>query len=249
MPTFFVNSFGAYSFGNNLAKITTTANWRDRTAERPNRGGKFSAGPIFSSLSCVLDGVLTGASSSPQDMRDAIDALAAAFALGKSAQLKIDDDRYLNVEVRSFGYAEGWKGLPYLPWTASLESYDDPPIWDVASTSVSSLLTDGSANNFTCAGSGTAQPIITIAFSAAPSGSTCTITDQLGNQFVISPDAATTFVVDSTQETVTVGGVDKSSVCTGVFPLCPAGANDLTIVLSGGATVSSASLSYQARRY
>jgi hypothetical protein len=251
MPTtFFVKTYGSYSFGDtgNWAKVQFQPNYRSRTAERPNRGGMFSAGTLFSELSLTIMGQIVPASNTLQARRDAYDALQAVFAPGGSQQLKIDSDRYINAEPRSFAMSEPDNSFSLIKWAGTLVSYEDPPWWDAVATTAG-LTVAGSPNALTVAGTGPAAPVISIVVTAAPVNSTITILDQYGNSMVISPDAAGTFIIDSYAETITKSGVDKSNRCTGQFPMLVNGSSSLTITLAGGATASGASLSYHARHY
>jgi len=249
MPTYFVNTYGPYTFGSGeIATVQASPEYKERASVPAGKGGRYSAGSLFVCLHLAFEGVVVGSDTTdPGTTRSAWDTIAALFAPGGAKQLYVDSDRYCNAEPTSFAEAKAWNAQAARYFSATLTANDDPPWWSITTTS-QTLATSG-ATTFSVLGSGKADPIISLTVSAAPANSLITITDAAGNSCAIAPDGTGTFVLDTFADTVIKSSVDKYALLTGELLRLTAGSNTLTITLSGGATLSAASLTYQARYY
>jgi hypothetical protein len=244
----------AYESGSAIASITQESKYRAQTAAPAGRGGRFTAGPLFDALTLTLKGTLEAPNPSDTgSMRSEWDAFCAAHSPGPAGQFYLDSDRYANVEVVSSIQSE-WDGLPSRAYQVALASYDDPP-WFAATPTVVALASG--ANALAPSGTGPMEPQITVVVSACPTpgttpgtSSSITLTDQAGTVFTLFPSGTGTWLIDSLNEQISLGGtVQAYTGYTGAYPVLPAGTGALTVALVGGLTVSSISLSYQARWY
>jgi hypothetical protein len=249
MTTYFVNQYGGYTFpSGEITTVQASPEYKERVSTPAGKGGRYSAGSLFVCLHLQVEGNVVGSDTTdPATTRSAWDNIAALFAPGLAKQLFIDSDRYCNAEPTSFAEAKAWNAQTARYYSATLTANDDPP-WFSTTTTSQTLATSG-ATTFSALGTGPADPVITLVVSAAPAGSLITITDASGNECAISPDSTGTFILDSYADTILKSGVDKYALLTGELLRLLAGSNTLTISLSGGATLSAASLTYQARYY
>ena len=195
-------------------------------------------------------GRLTGAAGAQDaaSLRTAWDNFAAAHAPGPARPLQIDSDRYLNARVESLG--DKFNGLFHEVALAFI-AFD--PFW-YALTSTTSALSTSAATAITTGGTAYSWPVFTLVVSAAPAGGLITITNSADASFAFAPPAADTYTVDCGQETiVNSAGTDMFAYMTGTLPVLVAGAgsygasNTLTVALTGGATLSGQSVSWQDR--
>ncbi len=257
MPvTAFVKSFGSFSYAaGQIGELDRSYTFRPRVATPANYGGQYDAGPLFDTLAYAISGRITATNLAQADpsqsdsFRAAWRSAVAAHTLGTKGQFKIDSDCYANMTVQSISTSDWTHGMPTMRWSAVLVSREDPPIWATATTTVTGLTYAGSPNALTIAGDGPCDPIITLVVTAAPGGGLITIVDVDGNTFTLAPNETGTYIINSVLRTVTRSGVSKSSLRTGRYPRLKSGTNSLTITLTGGATLSAASLDYQPRYY
>ncbi|MEO7716352.1 MAG: hypothetical protein ABIY70_09110 [Capsulimonas sp.] len=250
MTTYFTYSFGGYTFNaGDLTSIQESPEYRERASSSAGRGGRYSAGSLFDCLHIDLQGDILGSDTEdPGTLQASWDALAAAFPPGQARVFRKQSDRYCRAEVRSFGEAQAWKGKGARYFSIGLTSNDDPP-WFADAVTTQGLATTGDTT-FNALGGGAADPILTLVFSAAPAGGIVTISNAAGETFTFDPDATGTYVFSTLDDTILRAGVDKyAGLISGELLRLSPGSNTWTITLGNGATLSSASLNYQARYY
>lgn len=240
MTIYFVKTLGGQALGDDVALMDESYQARVQTASSAGRGGRASSGSVHDTAILTLSGTCVAADpTDPGSIRSAWDRLKAICRPGVAQPLLIDDDRYINVELASEIKTTGWGGLSYRDWSVTLASYDDPPWWSVAATTVNLAVGD---NALPTAGNAHADPVFTITTSGAGSVSLTVA----GVQCVLNAPAAGTFVVDSVSESVTQAGADvtQNLSLTSAFLRLQAGNNTLTVA---SAVLTSASVSFQDR--
>ena len=253
MTNYLKISYGGYAYQSTIdlpATFTEGQPGRLRTSLPPGVDGAFTAGGLLGARRPSIKGTLTvpGTGVVQTDLatlRNAWDNFKAVHAPGLPKQLIIDDDRYLNCEVETIGDVE-WNGLLYKDYLVTFFAAD--PYWySVVLNSVT--FGAGLGGTVTTNGTGTAKPIITIPITAAPAGGLITLSVTGGATCTLSPDAAATFIIDTTQETVTSSGVDKTTLFGGEFLRLAAGANTVNITASNAATFGAVQVQWRDRWY
>jgi phage-related protein len=176
------------------------------------------------------------------DLLDAWSSLSAAHDTGVPVQLCIRDNWYLWAVCESITDSE--RGVDHIGYQAQYAARD--PYYYSATASTPALTTGG--GTFTVGGNKAALPTLTLTVSAAPAGGTITVANSAtGESFVLSPNSALAYVLDSRLETVTMSGVDATGQFAGQFLTLAVGSNTLTITTAGGATLSAASITFNGR--
>ncbi len=246
MTVYLQKSYGGYVYSGSTdyTDLEETIGYRQRISKSLQKDGAFSAGSLHDPRRVSLTGILqpAGGATDLADMRAARDAFAAAHAAGSARPLYIDSDRYLNAEVESLTLGK-WNGLAYLPFDVTFLCFD--VYFYSSASSLVSLTPNGTAAVAT-GGTATVLPIFTLAVS---SPGLITLTNGAGDACTIAPTAAGTFVLDSTQESLTLAGADSMGLFSGVFLTLAAGTDQVTITPSGGAALSSATVGFQSRFY
>lgn len=243
MTTYFVNSIGPYAFAAQVATVEEELVFREQTNTIAGRGGRFAVDSLFDGLLLNLTGMVLatdvagGDPNNPASLRQAWDTIKAALIQAGSLPLRIDSDRFCNVRLAGALKASAWDGLPSREYSVSLVSREDPPWW--AGTATGPLGPFGTgATNVTAAGTGPADPLLSVIVTSVSPGNLLTFLDGHGNHFTLNPDVAGTYLVDTRAETVTLAGVDKMATFDGDFLRLQAGLNTLTFSAAGGAAAT-----------
>lgn len=237
-------SFGSYDLPGRIQLMGDDIALRPRTADPAGRDGIISQGALLGAKRIPIRSRVVCTSFSAAET--AWQAIKAGLAprVRRALILPQATDRRYQAEVES------------------LTRITDPALWTfdyevgflvpsgcseaVTATSVTGL-TSGANTISSPSGDEEALPTITLVVSVI---GTITLAADLGGQsMVIAPTSTGTYLINSEAETITKAGVDASSIwSSGAFPtFVPGSANTLTITLAGGATLTSASLTYRAR--
>ena len=224
-----------------VATVAAPYSARIGSADTPGRSGGYPGSQFAAVRKISLTGTVTASSYAALDA--AFSDLCAAHDVSAPAPLicRADGFYYL-ATVESFADSE--RDVSSIKYDSTYQCAD--PIAFSSTLYAPSLTTTG--GTFTVLGNKPALSALTLTVSAAPTSSYVSVTNSTtGESFILFPDAAGAFVIDSLAEKVTVGTTDKIACFQGRFISLKPGSNTLTIAVSGGATVSAASISYRAR--
>lgn len=235
-------TFGSYTLPGIIQFMGDEVSLRPRVAETAGRDGIVSQGALLGPKRVAIRGIVRA--SSVATMESAWQALKSG--LGRTRQpliLPTNTDIRYQAELESLTRSTDPRA-----WAFSYEAGFLVPAGVAEAVSATSVtgLTSGANTISAPAGDEAALPAITLVVSVV---GTITLTASAGQTFVIAPTTTGTYIIDSEAETITKSGADASSAWTsGAFPtLTPGASNTLTIGLAGGATLTSASLTYRAR--
>jgi len=250
---YFAKSFGAYVYDDlrdGLESVDEEIGHRQRMTKAFARDGAFADDSLFDPRRVTFTGLLTGAAGK-QDaapLRAAWDGFRAAHAAGPTRRLQIDSDRYLDARVETI--SDKFDGL-WHEMTVSFMAFD--PFWYGNQQNTLPLTVNGNTVVSTL-GTAYSWPVFSFVVSAAPAGSLLTLANAEDTLFSFAPPAAGTFAVDCGNESITdQAGADQFAYMSGDLPVLVAGngvygaPNTLTLTASGGAAISSASVSWQDR--
>ena len=249
MVTYLVKTYNGYAYGDTLYELTEELGYRHRMTKAANRDGAFTDTSLHDPRRLSGTGELVGAPNAQgipaQDiasLRTAADAFKAAHQPGPPQKLMLDSDRYISAQVEHLSLK--FDGLLYAVELSFL-AYD--PFWySMAPTTVA--LAQNAATAITPGGMAKSLPIFTLVVSAAPAGSLITLANAQDVTLSYAPPAAGTYTIDCLQESITdQNGADQTAYMTGDFLALIAGANQITLTLSGGVTLSSQSVTWQDR--
>ncbi len=177
------------------------------------------------------------------------DTLNAGVVGGVVGKLYKNADRYLTCQLSAVQRGRD-DGLEYTDWQMLFRASD--PMYQSTTLFTQALASGGGSTAITPGGTRRAIPGITLVVSAAPVGSTITVTSFLGglatDSFMLAPTATGTVQVDCANGLCSRGGVDctgefSGSFLSGIGP----GPGSISLTLAGGATLSSASAIYRQR--
>lgn len=225
-------------------------------SEAPGYSESYQEDSYARPRSVTLTGRITPESpfvaATPDGIRDALDALAGALTEGSAGQLYRNSDRYLNARVALFRESERDQGYVTRAWMVGFDCAD-PFYWDATAQSAVALpTTDGGTVTLTPGGSAVALPVITLVVPSGAIGETITLTLPTSTlnplPAALTPSVAGTYVLDTTNGTVTVGGVDYSADFTGqLLRLSHRGSSLLTVNLSSSGILTSGTIQWQRR--
>jgi len=250
---YFAKSYGAYVYDDmrdGLESVDEEIGHRQRMTKAFARDGAFADDSLFDPRRVTFAGTLTGAAGAQDaaSLRAAWDGFRAAHAAGPTRKLRIDSDRYLNARVETV--TDKFDGLMH-EMTLSFMAFD--PFWYGDQQNSLPLTVNGNTIVST-AGTAYSWPVFSFVVSAAPAGGLITLANAQDTLFSFAPPAAGTYMVDCGSEAITDGsGADQFAYMTGDLPILVAGIgiygapNTLTLTATGGATLSSASVSWQDR--
>lgn len=245
-----------YQFANFPLPLVTQASVpsgaRIGSASTPARHGEYAGKRYLAARQVKISGVLIGADYS--DLQNKWSQFCAAHNLMSPAPLFCGlEDRFLYAVAESLNDTS--RGVDAIEWDATYVAHD-PHFYSVSEQNISvsnptsfAVSTNGNAN---------ALPRITFNISAAPAGSTISLSNTTtGETCILRPTTATPIIIDSRLETVTSGAIlfvaDQMGVFSGRFlslkggPLFTDKTSSLTLSTTGGAAVSSLLINFRDR--
>lgn len=204
-----------------------TLRFRIPTAEIAG-DGEYQADSTAEPRSVVLSGTLMAAD--PDELQSRWDTLAGALRRGTAGKLYRHSGRYLKARVETLTEPPD-EGLSVFEWIAAFRCAD-PFYW--SETAQSQNLVAG-ANVVSAGGNVAALPIFTI----GTSGAAIITISHGGKSFTLSPTSGGSYIVDCSEGTVLVGGVDAIDKFSGEFiELGTAAGGALTVTVTSGVLAS-----------
>lgn len=219
--------------------------YRIPTAETPGDGEASADGSLEPRIVSVA-GLLTGIDADEFAAR--WDTLTKALSNGGQGRLYKSTERFLVCRVVSVPRPAD-DGIENTRWEAVFRASD--PLYYDSTVTNQSLATSGSTS-FTVGGTYFAIPSVVLNVSAAPANSSITVTVGVGGidtVFILRPTGTGVHTIDSNAGTVLRVTTDRIADFSGSFLDAGIGTGSVTftLALSGGATLSSASVQYRKR--
>jgi hypothetical protein len=237
------NTFGSYNY-DTYCLITDnpeTMKVKRRRSDTAGRAGGYAGGGVRAPATMTVKGLLKGGGSIISRWRQFLTAHDA----GDAQQLQFDyfGSRFRYAEVESV-MEVGGTGYPSDRLWEVIFAMEDP-FWYSTTLNSADTLSVGSATSLTNNGSASAAPSTTLVVSGYTAGCQVVVTHD-GGQFILIPNGTGTYVIDSR-----TGGIAKGGAAfygwDGVLPSILPGSTTMTVAVTGGATLSSATVQWRDR--
>lgn len=246
----YLPTFGSYDLPMTLYPVQEPAESAIAISRRARGHGASASAKRLTEKVIRMEGGLLQSAGTP--LRAQIDDLKAG--LQGSANLCLEVDRYWrNVQLRDFevnyeGTGYGRMARLHLGFVSG-----DPYQYSKTTTTDSRAISATGQTKATT-NSGNAPACPTLSLTVGGSGAVtlgCTVTNNTTGENFTLAGAVTggdVIVVDCLEQTVTISGVDKTSLFDGVFPSLAVGSNTIQVDYSAG-TITNLSLAHNARWY
>ncbi len=247
--------FGSYSLPSAFAIVSEPQSSVLAVSRLPRANGARVSTRYVGEGVITLEGGLARDLGSTSDtaLRTALDTLKAN--LQGTANLYKHDDRYWrNCQLRDFGINTPSPTLELRLHRVALSFVTGDPFQYSTTTTTNSRTISASGQTQATTNAGNAPAAPAISLTVGGSGAVtlaCTITNSTTSESFTLAGAVTggdVIIIDSLEQTVTIGGTDKTSLFDGVFPTLATGSNTITVAYTSG-TITNFSISHNARYF
>lgn len=235
--------FGAYTYPKCVIQsLPHGLDITERRAETPGSAGDYTQGGLRAARNLKFTGTLIA--DTGDEIEDLWDDFLAAHEPGAPKQLFYGrDDRYYNAEVVGIQEVRPGELIAARGFEVSFRAADP---FEYSATS-SGTVTLGTGATVTNAGKQPCRTLIYLYLSTG--GGLVTITNTTtGKVCTIAPGTNLTPILEGDRERVTNGSsVDITRVFAGQWIELAPGANTLTVVVSGGAVLTTSTILWRAR--